>query len=84
MTNSTATKTDTKTFTIRYIVTGYYDVEVERPADITKEELLNSVDRDELMSGEENSDSAWDNLKAAWREGDADIYDEDWDLLFED
>ena len=72
--------TATKKFIVRYCVTTYQDVEVERPETITQEELLNSITRTELASGSSQDDCAWDSLKDRWRDGDAEavyVYDED-------
>ena len=56
----------TAEFTIRYELKSYWYVTVDRDPNITEEDLLASIDKDELLSGEENSDSAWDELKDAW------------------
>ena len=68
-----------KTFVVRYPVTTYYAVEVERDDNITENELLESITREELMKGEAQEDCAWDTLKDAWREceGECYTYDED-------
>ena len=65
---TTSTQTDLKTFSISYRVVSYHYVQVDRPADITQAELLKSITKDELVSGEE--DGGWDGLKDAWRQGD--------------
>ena len=76
----TTSTTQNKTFIVRYPVTTYIDVEVERPSHITREELLSSIDRDELVNGLEQNDCAWDSLKSAWREGYTDgIFDEEYE-----
>lgn len=78
---TTSTKTETKTFTICYSIRSTYIVEVERDANITKDELLNSITKDELIDGEGSGD--WDALKDAWREGDVNgIFDENSDDAF--
>ena len=68
-----------KTFVVRYPVVTYHAVEVTRPSDITEDELLQSITREELVSGEVQDDCAWDTLKMAWRDCDAEVfvYDED-------
>ena len=81
MTNATVTQT--KTFIVQYPVTTYHAVEVERPVDITEEELLKSITRDELMSGEEQNDCGWDSLKSNWRNKVADVYVYDEDDCYE-
>ena len=80
MTNATATK---KTFIVRYPVVTYHAVEVERDANITEEELLDSISKSDLMAGEAQDDCAWDSIKSAWREGEADIYVYDEDDCYE-
>ena len=72
--------TTSKTFIVRYPVTTYIDVEVERPSDISREELLTSISKDDLINGDTIDEGAWDSLKSAWREGYADwICDEDYE-----
>ena len=56
---------DTRTYRVSYEVTSYYDVYVDRPVDITQEELISSITRHDLSSGEEVAH--WDGLKDAWR-----------------
>ena len=76
---TTSTATQTKTFLVRYPVTTYHAVEVERDTNISEEDLLKSITRTELTAGERQDDCAWDSLKSSWREGDAEVfvYDED-------
>ena len=72
--------TATKKFIVRYPLTIFCDVEVERPETITQEELLKSITRDELASGSTQDDCAWDSLKDRWRDADFEavyVYDED-------
>ena len=71
MTNATAP--ETKTFIVRYPVTSYHEVEVERDANITEEALLESVTRDDLMRGDTDDSGAWDSLKSSWRDSDAEV-----------
>ena len=71
-----------KTFIVRYPVTTYYAVEVERPEGITEEELLASVTREELTSGEPQEDCAWDTLKEAWRDCDGEVFTYDGEGLY--
>ncbi len=84
MSNATAmptTPTETKTFTVSYRVVSYYDIQVERPADITEEDLIASINRDDLSDGEETG--GWDGLKEAWRNSDVSlILDEDGEQVF--
>ena len=76
------TATQTKTFIIRYPVSTYHEVCVERPADISEEELLGSISRQDLTNGMHCDDDAWDSVKDAWREGKADyICDEEYDEI---
>ena len=59
--------TSTTTFQIYYPVTTYEIVEVERPSDISRDELLASVSREDLEDSiHENGGCAWDSLKDAW------------------
>ena len=72
---------NTRIYRIEYPVTSYYQVTVERPVDITEEELLASVTRDDLANGEDVSDG-WDMLKDAAREGNYScILDEDFEEI---
>ena len=82
MTQATATKT--KTFIVRYPVTTYVAVEVERDANISEEELLRSISRDDLSKGETQDDCAWDSLKSSWRDADAVVYVYDEDDCYEE
>jgi hypothetical protein len=77
---TTSTKTETKTFSIFYRVVSDYIVEVERDANITEDELLKSITKDELLTGEESG--GWDGLKHAWREGDTSCINIDGDDAF--
>ena len=58
--------TATKEFTIQYIFNSYCTVEVERPADISEKDLLESVTREDLTAGD-SQEGGWDDLKEAWR-----------------
>ena len=85
MTNATETKT--KTFTIHYPVTLYTLVSVERDANISEEELLASISKDDLVNGSEDDDGAWEDLKCVWRDatpGDLTITDEDGDYVYQE
>ena len=62
---------DTRTYQVSFMVNSYWNVFVDRPADITREELLNSITRDDLTSGDESG--GWDGLKEAWRNGDVSL-----------
>lgn len=57
--------TDTKEFRISYSVVSTFDVVVERPADIKVSELISSVTRDEIESGQ-HLGCEWDAVKDAW------------------
>ena len=48
-----STSTQTKTFIVRYPVVIYIDVDVERSSDITREELLESISKDDLVNGDD-------------------------------
>ena len=73
-----------KTFIVRYPVTTYVAVEVERDENITEKALLESVTKDELLNGDDQDDCGWDTLKAAWREGVAEVYVYDAEGCYED
>ena len=47
---------DTRTYQVSYEVTSYFDVYVERPADISKDELLESITRNEASTAERSGD----------------------------
>lgn len=47
---------NTRTYQVSYEVKSYFDVYVERPADISKDELLNSITRDEARTAERSGD----------------------------
>lgn len=77
--------TATKKFIVRYPVTIYCDVAVERPENITEEELLKSITRNELADGDIQDDCAWDSLKDRWRDQDHEaVYTFDEDDLYEE
>ena len=80
---TTSTATQTKTFIVRYPITYYYDVKVERDTSISEEDLLYSITRTELIAGERLDDFAWDSLKSSWREGDAEVFVIDEDDCYE-
>ena len=64
-------------YRIQYPVTVYHEVRVDRPVDITKDDLLNSITRDDLANSEEVSDT-WYLLKSAAQDpSDAYIVDEE-------
>ena len=62
---------DTRRYQVSYFVTSYWLVYVDRPVDITEEELINSITRDDLCSGEETG--GWDGLKSAWHNRDVSL-----------
>jgi hypothetical protein len=85
MANATATKT--KKFTIHYPVTTIHQVTIERAEDITEEELLQSVTRDDLVGGHPDHSGIWDSIKDSWRNsepGDCYISDDEGEQLFDD
>ena len=47
---------DTRRFNISYAVTAYFDIYVDRPADISEDDLLNSITRDEARTAERSGD----------------------------
>ena len=47
---------DTRRYQISYEVTSYFDVYVERPVDISKDELWNSITRNEAWTAERSGD----------------------------
>ena len=57
---------DTRTYQVSFLVHTYHDVYVERPVDITEDELLASISRDDMANGEPSG--GWDEVKEAWRE----------------
>ena len=63
-----------KTFIVRYPVTTYHAVEVERDTDISEEALLESITRKELGEGEHQDDCGWDSVKTSWRDKEAEVY----------
>ena len=76
------TSTQTKTFIIRYPISSFHEVCVERPSDISEDELLGSISRQDLINGSQFDGGVWDSLKDAWREGNADyICDEDYEEI---
>ena len=56
---------DTRTYNLSYEVTSYFDIYVERPVDISKDELLNSITRDEIATAERSGDG--DDVREAVR-----------------
>ena len=78
---TTATATETKTFIVRYLVTTIHSVAVERPADITEEDLRDSITGEEVSEGD--CEVGWDDVKEAWRQDNVDaIYDKDYNKAF--
>ena len=57
---------NTRVYHVSYVVDAYHDVYVERPVDITEDELLASITRDDLANGEP-AGHGWDEVKDAWR-----------------
>jgi hypothetical protein len=83
MTTTINAPTELKTFQVSYRVVSYYDIQVERPANITEEELIASITRDEALGGNGEESGGWDGLKEAWRTQDVSlILDEDGDQAF--
>lgn len=77
------TTTTKKTFIVRYPVTTYHVVEVERDADISEDALLSSITRKELGEGEHQDDCGWDSVKTSWRDKEAEVYVYDEDDCYE-
>ena len=78
---TTATAEKTKTFIVRYAVTTINEISVERPVDITEEELRESITKDDLFEGD--CEVTWDDVKDAWvNDNVAAIYDEDYNKAF--
>ena len=81
ITMTTATKTETKEFILCYKVPCYTRVTVTRPANITEQELIDSITRDEMADCEEFG--SWDDLKEAWRDQSVvEIMDSNYDTVF--
>ena len=75
----------TKEFIIRYETTTYTYVSVERDANITEKELLDSITRTELDAGSYEDDGVWDQLKEAWRSAEPGMFsitDDDYNEQF--
>ena len=49
---TTSTPIQAKTFIVRYPVVTYIDVELERSSDITREDLIESLSKDDLVNGD--------------------------------
>ena len=80
-----STETGTKKFTINYPMTVYVVVEVERPANITEEDLLASITKDDLANAPVNDSNSWDSLKEEWRSagaGELYIHDEEYNDIY--
>ena len=56
---------NTRIYNLSYEVTSYFDIYVERPVDISKDELLNSITRNELATAERSGDG--DDVRDAVR-----------------
>ena len=56
---------DTRIYNLSYEVTSYFDIYVERPVDISKDELLNSITRNEVATAERSGDG--DDVRDAVR-----------------
>ena len=68
-------------YTVSYNVGMYYDVTVERPADMSPKEIIESITRDEVASG--NLEGGWDEVKEAWRNDTVSlIYDQDGNQVY--
>ena len=50
---TTSTPIQAKTFIVRYPVVTYIDVAVKQSSDITREELLESISKDDLVIGDD-------------------------------
>ncbi len=70
--------TETKTFVVSFNVSYSVDVYVERPANITKDELQKSLTRDEVFTAADDNEMApYEGLKSAWRDNNCVIYETD-------
>ena len=47
---------NTRRYQVSYEVTSYFDIYVDRPADISRDELLDSITRNEARSAERSGD----------------------------
>ena len=80
-TDAASTSADTQTFMVSYRMVVYNNVRVERPADITEEDLIASISKDDIVNGD--CEVTWDDVKAAWQDNDISaIYDEDFNEVF--
>ncbi len=82
---TTTTAIANKTFVLSYMVSYPVEVYVERPENITKDELIESVTYDEVFVARDGS-AAYYSLKDAWRDNEAVVYsaDEEGDCDFEE
>jgi hypothetical protein len=82
MTTAAPVKTEDKTFVVSYRIVSTHQVTVTRPADITEDELIESITSDDIANGEPMM--GWDDVKEAWSQETIDgIYDENFELLFD-
>lgn len=71
---------ETQTFVVAYRMTVYNYVHVERPVNISREDLLLSIDKDDIVNGD--CDVSWDDVKDAWRENAVSgIYNKEYDEI---
>ena len=71
---------ETQTFVVAYRMEVYNYVRVVRPVDITRDDLLLSIDKDDIANGE--CETTWDDVKSAWRNNDiSGIYNEEFDEI---
>ena len=71
---------ETQTFVVPYRMTVYNNVRVIRPVNITREDLLLSIDKDDIVNGD--CEVSWDDVKDAWRDNAvAEIYNEEYDEI---
>lgn len=56
--------TETKTYTASFLIPHYIEVELERPADMSEEEVVESVTFQELLNGQRDELELKDIYKA--------------------
>ena len=58
--------------TISFAVTHYYTIAKDVNDGVTKEEIIESITRDEFFQAE--CDGAWDDMKDAWRSNEPELF----------
>ena len=68
-------------YTVSYAVTCYNDVTVERPDNMSAEEIIDSITRQEMADGQMTAE--WEGCKDAWRTQTVSlIYDQDGNQVY--